>query len=113
MVGALLTILALAVLQLALALHVRNTVTDAAAEGARHASLADSSLDAGVDRTADLLATALGPGYAAEITATTGEYRGVESAIVSVRTRLPLIGLLGLDEALEVQGHAALESLDD
>ncbi|BDZ44332.1 TadE/TadG family type IV pilus assembly protein [Naasia aerilata] len=33
LVGALLTLLVLSVLQLGLALHVRNTVTDAAAEG--------------------------------------------------------------------------------
>ena len=33
--GILLTVLALAVVQLALALHVRNTVLDAAAEGAQ------------------------------------------------------------------------------
>ncbi len=34
MVGAVLVLLVLSVLQLGLALHVRNTVTDAAAEGA-------------------------------------------------------------------------------
>ncbi|RIJ01598.1 pilus assembly protein, partial [Clavibacter nebraskensis] len=40
MVGALLVVLALSVVQLALALHVRTTVLDAAAEGARTAALA-------------------------------------------------------------------------
>src|SRR6476469_4126369 len=35
MVGALLTVLTLSVMQLGLALHIRNTVTDAASEGAR------------------------------------------------------------------------------
>ena len=39
LVGVLLTALLLAVVQLALALHVRNTVLDAAAEGARYAAL--------------------------------------------------------------------------
>ena len=43
--------LTLAVVQLALALHVRNTVIDAAAEGARFASLAGSSPADGVART--------------------------------------------------------------
>ncbi|MDQ2661335.1 MAG: pilus assembly protein, partial [Actinomycetota bacterium] len=38
LVGILLTVLALAVVQLALALHVRNTMLDAAAEGARYAA---------------------------------------------------------------------------
>jgi len=41
MVGALLTVLTLSVLQLGLALHIRNTVQDAAAEGARYGALAD------------------------------------------------------------------------
>ena len=51
LVGVLLTALLLAVVQLALALHVRNTVLDAAAEGARYAALAGSSAEAGVQRT--------------------------------------------------------------
>jgi Flp pilus assembly protein TadG len=113
MVGALLTILTLTVLQLGLALHVRNTVTDAASEGARQAALAGSSLDAGVNRAADLISTALGPAYASDISATVTEVRGVEATVVTIRTRLPLIGLIGLEEALEVQGHAALESLPE
>jgi hypothetical protein len=29
-----------------------------------------------------------------------------------VRTPLPLIGLVGIDDGLEVTGHAALERLD-
>ena len=41
MVGGLLTVLVLSVFQLGLALHVRNTVTDAAAEGARYAAASD------------------------------------------------------------------------
>ena len=111
MVGALLTVLTLSVVQLALALHVRNTVVDAASEGARFAALADSSLGEGVGRTRDLIATALGPGYARDVTATYGRYRGHSSTVVTVRTPLPLIGLFGLDGALEVSGHAALETI--
>ncbi|HET8926556.1 MAG TPA: TadE/TadG family type IV pilus assembly protein, partial [Microbacterium sp.] len=43
LVGALLTVLTLAVLQLGLAVYVRNVVHDAAVEGAFHAALADTS----------------------------------------------------------------------
>jgi Flp pilus assembly protein TadG len=42
LVGALLTILTLSVIRLGLALLVRNTVQDAASEGARYAALADN-----------------------------------------------------------------------
>jgi Flp pilus assembly protein TadG len=111
MVGALLTVLTLSVIQLSLALHIRNTVLDAASEGARFAALADSSLDAGVGRSRDLITTAIGPGYAVDVTATYERYLGHPSAIVTVRTPLPLIGLFGIDGGLEVAGHAAVEAI--
>lgn len=113
MVGALLTVLTLSVLQLGFALHIRNTVLDAASEGARYASLADNTLSDGVDRTRDLITTAIGSGYAGDVTAITDDYLGNPSAIVTVRTPLPLIGLVGIENGLEVSGHAALESLGD
>ncbi|MHB1173243.1 MAG: TadE/TadG family type IV pilus assembly protein [Lacisediminihabitans sp.] len=112
MVGALLTVLTLSVLQLGLALHIRNTVLDAAAEGARFAALADNGLPDGVARTRDLITTALGPGYARDVTASLGSYLGHPSSIVTVRAPLPLIGLIGIDGGLEVVGHAAIETLD-
>lgn len=112
LVSVLLAVLALAVLQLALALHVRNTVLDAAAEGARFGALADNApADAG-PRTAELIATALGPDYARDIEVHEGEWMGVPAVTVTVRTTLPLVGLLGVDRALEVEGHAARETLD-
>ncbi|MEO6944477.1 MAG: TadE family protein [Lacisediminihabitans sp.] len=112
MVAGLLTLLTLSVIQLALALHIRNTVIDAAAEGARYAALADSGLLDGVARTRDLITVAIGAGYAREVTASYGSYLGHPSAQVTVRTPLPLIGLVGIDDGLEVTGHAAVETLD-
>ena len=112
MVGALLTVLTLSVLQLGLALHIRNTVLDAASEGARFAALADNGLPDGIARAKDLITVALGPGYAAHISASYGRYLGHSSTIVTVRTPLPFIGLIGLENGLEVAGHAALETLD-
>lgn len=112
MVGALLTVLTLAVVQLGLALHVRNTVLDAAAEGARFAALADNTRADGVARTIDLITAAIGADYASDVTASTGAWAGHPSVSVTVRTTLPVIGLLGVGGALEVSGHAALETLD-
>lgn len=112
MVAGLLTVLTLSVIQLALALHIRNTVIDAAAEGARYAALADSGLPDGVARTRDLITVAIGPAYARDVTASYGSYLGHPSAQVTVRTPLPLIGLVGIDDGLEVTGHAAVETLD-
>src|SRR5688572_4577868 len=112
MVGALLTLLTLSVMQLGLALHIRNTVLDAAAEGARFAALADNELIDGVTRTRDLISTALGSQYASDVTASAGSYLGHPAATVTVRTPLPLIGLIGIEGGLEVAGHAAIETLD-
>jgi len=110
MVVSLLTVLTLSVMQLALALHIRNTVLDAAAEGARFAALADSGPADGAARTRDLITAALGPAYAQGVEAGHGSYGGHPSAEVRVVAPLPLLGLLGPDRGLEVVGHAAVES---
>lgn len=109
LVAALLTVVALSVIQLGLALHVRNTAVDAAAEGARYAALAGASLEDGAERTRDLLATALGPGYARDVSADYTDHLGHPATVVTVRAPLPLLGLFGVDDALEVSGHAAVE----
>lgn len=111
LVGVLLTVLALAVVQLGLALHVRNTVLDAAAEGARYASLAGSSDADGVVRTRELISAAISSDYAGEVSASRTTIDGVPVVAVTVRATLPVVGLLGLDRGLEVTGHAAVERL--
>ena len=112
MVAALLTALTLAVLQLALALHIRNTVLDAAAEGARYASLADSGLDQGAARSRDLITEALGPAYAADVSASYVDVAGQPGVRMRVVAPLPLFGLLGMNRGLEVEGHAVVEGLE-
>ncbi len=111
MVVALLTVLTLSVIQLGLVLLIRNTVLDAAGEGARFAALADNGLADGVQRATQLVTVAIGPTYAADVTATYGSYLGHPAAIVTIRTPLPLIGLIGIEHGLEVSGHAAVETL--
>ncbi len=109
MVAALLTLLCLAVVQLALALHIRNTVQDAAAEGARIAALAGATLDDGARRTRELITLGIGPGYASNVTAGYTEVAELRSTEVRVIAPLPLIGLFGIASGLEVTGHASLE----
>lgn len=112
LVGVLLTVLALAVVQLALALHVRNTLLDAAAEGARYAALAGSSPGAGIARTQDLISAAISADYAGGVSASSTSVGGVSAIQMTVRATLPVVGLLGPERALEVSGHAAVETLD-
>jgi len=111
LVGVLLTLVTLSVLQVAFALHIRTTLIDAAAEGARFAALADSSLPAGIERSRELITAALGRSYAQNISAGTGAFGGHPVVIITVRSPLPLIGMIGIDDTLEVSGRAALEPL--
>ena len=112
LVGIMLTVLALAVVQLALALHVRNTLLDAAAEGARYAALAGSSAGDGIARTKDLIGAAISTDFAEDVTAGSTSIAGVPAIEVTVRATLPVIGLLGLERGLEVSGHAAIETVE-
>ncbi|HLS33802.1 MAG TPA: TadE/TadG family type IV pilus assembly protein, partial [Brevibacterium sp.] len=63
MVSALLTLVFAAVLQIGLAMHVRNTVVDSAIAGARVAAAADRTTADGAQHTALLISTALSSAY--------------------------------------------------
>ena len=94
LVGILLTILTLGVLQLGLAVYVRNVVHDAAVEGAYHAALADTSLAEGARRTADIVAAR--SARSTRPTSPSRDDRSRASAVrVTVRCPFPLVGLLG------------------
>lgn len=109
LVSVLLTALVLGVLQLAFALHVRNTVLDAAAEGARYAALADRTPTDGAHRTRELITTAIGGSYAADVTAHHASVGNIPAVEVRVTASLPLVGPIGLTDGIEVSGHAAKE----
>jgi Flp pilus assembly protein TadG len=112
LVSALLAALVLGVLQLALALHVRNTLIDAAAEGARYAALLDATPRDGEQRTRALIAAALTPEYARDVRAAQRPSADGPIVEVSVRATLPVLGLLGPAGALEVTGRAPVETLE-
>ena len=100
MVAGLVAMIFAATLQLALALHVRNTLIDAAAAGARYGTLADRSPEDGVERTRRIVTGALGPRYAQDVVATTaavGELRTLEITVVSP---LPVVALFGPPDSL-------------
>lgn len=113
LVGLLLTALTLGVLQLALAVYVRNVVHDAAVEGAYHAALADTSLREGSDRASEVVTRAVGSGYADDIEVGVVRAGGGETVVVRIRTTLPMVGLLGVPQGMEVVAHAPVESFGD
>lgn len=108
LVTPLLLLVALGVLQVTLALHVRSTLTAAAAEGARAGALSGSGLRVAESRTRDVLAQALGGDAAQRIEASRARHAGVGVIRVRVTARLPLLGTLG-PTALTVEGHAMEE----
>ena len=109
LVGALVTVLVAGVLQLALGLHVRATLIDCAAEGARFGSLMSSSPEQGVQRTRDLITGALSPTYARDVAPALTSVGGVPVLEIRVRAPLPVLGLLGPSGVVDVVGRAVVE----
>lgn len=109
LVSVLVVMLVLGLVQLTLALHVRNTLIDSASEGARYAALSGSSLGAGVDRTRELIRTTLSPRYAEEVSASAVDDDGVALVRIEVSAPLPVLGLLGPAGVVTVAGHAVPE----
>ena len=108
LVGALLTLFFMSIVQLMLVLHVRNTLIDAAASGARYGALSDRTLMDARARTAELIGGALNSDFARDITSTEITIDGIRTLEVTVKAPLPVVGLIGPSEVLEVKGHADL-----
>jgi Flp pilus assembly protein TadG len=101
----------LGIVQVALVLHVRNTLTSAAAEGARYAATVDRPLEAGVERTRTQISAALASRFAREVTASQTSLDGVPVVRVDVAAEVPPLGLWGPAVRLAVSGHAMEEDL--
>lgn len=101
--------LLLGVLQVALVLHVRNTLTAAASEGARYAATADRPLGAGVVRTRDQISRALAGRFARDVSAAPASVAGAPGVRVRVVAEVPPLGLWGPAVRLVATGHAVEE----
>ena len=106
MVAGLLSLLFVAVLQLGVALHVRNTLTFCAAEGARAGARSGASPADAVVRTQSLISTSISSSYAQQVTAVVETVDGVRVVAVHVTTPLPVIAFIGPSAALQVTGRA-------
>jgi len=109
LVGGLLTMFFLAIIQLTLILHVRNTLIDAAASGARYGTLADRGPSDAEERTRSLIGSALTAGFAEQVSTSEVTVHGLRTLEVTVRAPMPVIGLIGPRDMLEVKGHAAVQ----
>lgn len=109
LIGALTTLLFAAVLQLGLVLHVRSTLVDCAAEGARYGAMADRSPVEGAARARELVEMSLHPSFAQDVSARQVNEDGSTLVRVEIRAPLPLIGLIGPGGVMTVSGHALQE----
>lgn len=101
--------LLLGVLQVALVVHVRNTLTAAASEGARYAATADRPLAAGVVRTRTQVEGALAARFAREVTVGRTTVHGAPAVRVRVEADVPPLGVWGPAVRLVATGHAVEE----
>ena len=109
LVGTLATLIFVGVVQLAVVLHVRNTLIDCASDGARYGALADRVPADGASRAAALITQDLSAGYARDVTAGVENVGGLPTVVVRVRAPLPVLGLLGVGRVVTVTGHALAE----
>lgn len=105
----LLMVVVLGVVQVGLAVYVRETLASAAAEGARVAAVSGGDAAAGERRIRSALATTLADDVVESVTAHATSSAGLPVVEVEVRARLPLLGLLG-PSVLVVHGHAIGEA---
>lgn len=110
MVAGLLAVLFLALLQVGFALHVRNTLTASAVDGARHGARADATAADGQQRAKSLIRSSLGERYARDVTVAEETVDGARVVVVTVRGSTPVLGPFGLPDSLDVSGRAYLEA---
>ncbi len=109
LVAPLLLVLALGVVQIALLLHARATLTFAAAEGARAGALSGADPRAGVRRAAMLVEQNVSDAVVQDISAARDVVDGLAVLTVRIDAHVPAIGLLGPTQ-LHVEGHALIEA---
>jgi len=110
LVGALLTLLAAGLFQLALALHVRNILLSSASEGAHVGALADLGPADGASRAAELASAALG-GHVVNADARTVSAASGQIVEVTLTAPIPVLGLWGAG-SMSVTAHAIEEQSD-
>ncbi|MDO4244082.1 MAG: TadE/TadG family type IV pilus assembly protein [Actinomyces sp.] len=110
LVGVLVIAVSLALLQLALSMHVRNVLTDAAGEGARRAALVGGTEAEAEERVHALADAALRDGYVDSVRVSDESADGLAVVAVEVTAPLPVLGLLGPGGVLRVTGHAVDET---
>lgn len=110
--GALVTLMFMALLQLGIDFYVRNVVVACLADGARYGANADvASPAAGAAKANDEIARSLGSSYATAVAAPVqGNADGATVVTVQARVRLPLLAwFLPVGPTIHARGEALQE----
>lgn len=99
----------LGILQVALVLHVRNTITSAASEGARYGATLDRGPADGAARTRAQISGAISGRFAQQVSGRATTINGAPAVVVTVRAEVPALGIGGPAVRLNVAGHAVQE----
>ncbi|WP_240917144.1 TadE family protein [Nocardioides sp. HDW12B] len=99
----------LGILQVGLVLHVRNTLTSAASEGARYGARFDREPSDGAARAREAVSDAVSGRFARDVTARRTTLQGAPAVTVEVRGEVPALGLFGPAWPVRVSGHAVEE----
>ena len=108
LVQGLVVLVILLLVQIAFASHVRTMSVSAASEGARRGGLLGGDEDEAAARPGELLDSLVGAAKDREIAVDRESDAGVDILVVTVRTRLPLVGGFG-PRWLTVHGRALVE----
>lgn len=100
----------LGIVQVGLVLHVRNTLTSAASEGARHAAAYDRGPADGAARTRAVISGVLAERFAGQVAASETEVDGYPGVVVAVHAEVPALGMWGPGVRLQVEAHAVEEA---
>lgn len=109
LVMVLLVPIVLGIVQTGLVLHVRNTLTAAASDGARAGARFGAGPADAVQRARELVTTALADSYARDVSASETVLDGIATVEVVIAAEVPALGLLGPGVSLRVDGHAVKE----
>jgi Flp pilus assembly protein TadG len=101
--------LVLGIMQVALVMFVRNTLSSAASEGARFGATIDRTPGDGAARTRQQIGGAIADRFARDVTGRDSTVDGVPGVVVHVHAVVPALGLWGPGVSLDVDGHAVKE----
>ncbi len=111
LVMVLLVPIVLGIVQTGLVLHVRNTLTAAASDGARAGARFGAGPQDAAERARALVTAALADSFARDVSARETTVDGIPTIEVVIAADVPALGLLGPAVHLRVDGHAVQEVL--